>query len=944
MRWLILFFFSGAAALVYEVVWSKYLTLLLGSTSRAQTIVLVVFMLGLALGSRLFGEKSRKLHSPLKTYGVVECLIGIYGALFGWIYHFGDFLFGFLGAGMSFSGLGLIGLKVGISVLLLLPPTLLMGGTLPLIAAWLQREQADSDRWVGRFYAINSLGAVAGAALTGFFLIRTFGMGMTVLFAALINLGVGFVAIALSGGASKSNTIPAEVKSKKVSKVSREMIWGGMGVAISGGAAMGLEVVASRGLSLLFGSSTQAFSIVLVSFILGIGMGSYVVSSPRLSIRNLIGATWGVWGGAALLLVVWVLGIEYSAGIYLKVVSGLARNEVGYVYHEVLMICFSVVVLGIPAALLGAVLPLWMRFFQKDRPHQLGEQVGALLAWNTLGCVVGAWFVGFVIMPHWGLRGALGFLSLLLILGTLLLAGIMRKWGLILMSMIALWGVIWVGFHGDEHWKQVMSAGVYRLRAQNDFTFYLRQRSQFVKLLFYEDAADATVSVEKNPKLGQGDILSLRVNGKSDASTGTDLSTQYLLGHLPMFARPESREVFVLGFGSGVTAKALLGHPVGRITVAENCEPILRAAAFFAPWNGGALGDPRVHVCNEDARTVLKLDPRQYDVLVSEPSNPWFGGNSNVFTMEFYELAASRLKPDGIMVQWFHLYEMNDRIIQMLLRAFRTVFPHVEIWEGSSGDVIFMGGRQPWYWDAASMREVFERPEVKKDLMRIGMDSPETLWTRQVASQNTAFAIVDEGEIHSEEYPILEYDAPKAFYMGTISQFLNAFDERTWQWELVPALKRESLRSLNPEMVRRMFHAFHSGNPELMGAIQAGATGSVPCLLGGLQPVRQVPPPNSDETLKKLFQAEQWISTESSRWREGVQMISDVLKACEEGKNQGARNWSTTYFAFLAAKSAVLHEDLEQAWRVTDLGLRLDPGSEQLQYLKRILQRRDPRP
>jgi hypothetical protein len=375
---------------------------------------------------------------------------------------------------------------------------------------------------------------------------------------------------------------------------------------------------------------------------------------------------------------------------------------------------------------------------------------------------------------------------------------------------------------------------VFRSREKEFDAQAMSLRKQHIHILFYEDAADATVSVE------QGDDLPgvpstrgrcLRVNGKADATSHGDLSTQLLLAHLPMLARPGARDVFVFGLGSGISAGAMLSYPVEKIVIAENCDPVVRASLFFTNWNRSVLNDPRTRLWHEDARTVLKLSPQLYDVIVAEPSNPWTVGIGSVFSREFYEIAARRLKPGGIMAQWFHVYEMHDGIVSLVLRTFRTVFPCVEIWDPGSGDIVMLGSLQPWEANPGVFRQSFGFRGVRSDLDSIGIHSPEALLARQLASQRTAFAITGDGPIQSDLFPVLEYAAPRAFFIGDDSRMLEGFDERTRQQAVAPSDKLATLRSLSVPDVRSVFFPFSTVNGELLNSLlgkEAGA--NVPCV------------------------------------------------------------------------------------------------------------------
>jgi spermidine synthase len=847
---LTLFFFSGATALVYEVVWSKLLSQMFGSTIYAQTVVLAAFMGGLALGNWIVGRWSDRLRQPVRAYGCLEIAIGIYALLFLALDRVADQIFVGIGTHIvERSGL-LLALKGVLSVGLLLGPTMLMGGTLPLLAAWLQKSYADPGRRSARFYSVNSLGAVLGAALAGFWLVQTFGMVATLRITAAVNVIVGTLAILLSREATGEDArqgVPTEVLGgNKISNLKSEIsnpIWAGLIVALTGGISMGLEVLSSRSLALIFGSSLQSFAVVLIAFILGIGLGSAWIASARrtamLSERRVIVLLCLAGGWVALL----VFNIERWVDLYRFMHTQLNRTPAGYVYHELMITGMSMVILGLPAALIGAVLPLMMRAMSEGSAH-LGARVGALLTWNTLGAVVGTLFAGFVLMPEVGLRNAFVILAIALAL-TALATAWRQGWGMAgagCLGLAAMVGSIFI--FGDKDWQSVMSSGVFRIWETKFDPNVMGLRKEHVKILFYDDGPDATVSVEQGDGTVAPAALGLRINGKSDAGTlRWDLCNQLLLAHLPLLAKPGAKDVFVLGLGSGMTAGGALSFPIERLDVAENCEPVIRASKLFADWNHHVLSDPRTHLWNEDARTVLKLQSQVYDVIITEPSNPWTVGVGSVFSREFYELAARRLKPGGIVAQWFHLYDMNDDILRLVLRTFGSVFPFMEVWDTGTGDIVMLASKQPWTTGPEVFRRGFTNERVRTDLEMIDIESPEALLTRQLASQRTGFAIAGSGPLQSDLDPILEYAAPRAFYIGAGSRLLNDFDERTRQQLLAPEAKRRTLGSLPMASAQLVFVDFLTVNGELGGALfGAEPHGGVPC---AFQTPFPSPPPDA---------------------------------------------------------------------------------------------------
>lgn len=948
---LLLFFCSGATALVYEVLWSKYLTLMLGSTVQAQTVVLAVFMGGLALGNQLFGKRSTFIRQPLRTYAILELIIGGYAFFFPNLFHLGDWIF--VGAGSAVVDLPVLPLvlKLLLSLGLLLIPTVLMGGTLPLLAAWIQgRPGVDSESKVGIFYAVNSLGAVLGAALAGFYLVQTYGLVSGLQLTALANFLVGMAALVLAKRESlelKAQAPRNDAAPEPASAETADGAWFGLLVALSGGVSMGLEVLSSRALALIAGGSLQSFALVLMSFILGIGLGSVVISSSRAARKMGVNVIYGLLSGAAVMVMVHVLLIETVARLYVNAKYGLAPNPVGYIWHQLAIGLFSFLFLGLPAALLGAVVPLAIRLADV-RGISLGEKVGRLLTSNTIGAVIGVLLTGFVLMPVCGLRGALAALALILFGATAVIA-FQRGHspvvlGAVLLAAGSLAGVASTG----AKWQWVMSAGLFRVRniLLTDETF--DERKKVVDLVFYQDSPDATVSVEKTQQTNNTYQLTLRLNGKGDASTVGDLGTQYLLAHIPMMARPDAKKAFVLGFGSGITSGALLGHPIESLTIAENCGPVLAAGRLFAPWNRGVLTNSRVRIFNEDARSVLKLRPDRYDLIVSEPSNPWVVGVGSVFSQDFYRLCASRLTEGGVMGQWFHKYEMSDDIVFLIFRTFASVFPNMEIWDTQEGDLILLGSVKPWPSDPAHFQTVFNRPAPAKDLADLRIESAVALWARQVASQKTAPFIAGDGPVQTDEFPLLEYSAPRAFFLNSQANHLYLFDERTVQFTLADPAKITALRALPNQALLDSFSLYGPSSPDIRTYLQSINPSPNPPKLDPLGHIIFRAPESYPEDptrgsharteLIECVKAEGGILRDEANWKAHAQRINQVLTRLI-GRNELRPGFSPKYFAALAARKAIGRGDYQVALESLRLGFIFDPGDEQLSFLSRVLDR-----
>jgi predicted membrane-bound spermidine synthase len=726
-------------------------------------------------------------------------------------------------------------------------------------------------------------------------------------------------------------------------------------VALTGAVSMGLEVLASRCLCLIFGASLQVFAIVLMAFILGISFGSAVIASPNRKMLRAETTAILLLLVAALLIGLVVFNIENLVGIYLTAESGLNHNLMGFRFSRTLAGVVSIGVLGLPAAALGSVLPLSIRA-ASETSDLLGDRVGRLLTWNTLGAVAGSLLAGFVLMPVIGLRGSFTALAGLLVVVAIVAAIETRRTLVLVVGVAVGLFVCTASFSGDENWRYIFSAGVFRLNDINFTLDTLLKRSDVTHLDFYEDAADATVSVEH---LKGSKEYSLRVDGKVDASSKGDGSTQLLLAYLPLMARPESKDVFCFGMGSGITAGATLNYPIEHLTVAENCGPVLRAAKIFEPWNNGVLTNNRARLYHEDARAVLKISPQKYDVIISEPSNPWMVGVASVFTREFYQLAANRLKPGGIMTQWFHTYEMDDDTVNVVLRTFESVFPQMEIWDAGEGDIVILGSDRPWLSNSEVFGKAFELSGVRRNLATIGLVSPEAILARRLASQRTAFAIAGPGPMQGDESPILEYAAPRAFYLYAhhIGVFrIQRYDERTWQMDLASDEANNDLAKLDPSALQTIFATGQgSANGDLQLYLRnrfehalgrepihpiVSGNHAMPCSLQGTNKSFGVYTPPSAATNALTHQ----LAMAEYNWRTGrekesaIESIQNALDSVTDFHSQDA-DWSPAYYADLAVKASLRLADAERARTILLRGLQLEPDSDQLHYLARILLR-----
>jgi len=779
---LLIFLLSGASGLIYQVVWTRSLMLVFGSTTQAVSTVLAAFMGGLALGSVLAARRGDRLANPLRTYAWIElaiagmsvAVLGVLPALTP-IYRAAHDL-----AGASPAALD--ALRFLLAGLALLPPTTLMGATLPILSAHAERapRRGPGRRRVrgsgaGALYAANTIGAVAGTAIAGFALLPALGMTRSALVAAAANLAAAVAAWLLSrkrveaalpaaGPAASREPVPSPADTGRFAALL-------LVFAASGAGALIFEVVWTRILSLVLGSSTQAFTIMLTTFLTGLALGSAFATRLLPRIRNPIAAFALVElgaGASALLGVTLFPELPYAFLALFRSVGDapLALDAGRFLIAAVVMLPTTLI--------LGAAFPLAARAALADGPP-VSRRVGVLYTWNTVGAIIGSTAAGFSLIPSLGLQGTLvaGCLILLASGGLLVVLSPggrpVTRLGIAALLLICLPGL----FLGMPPWNRaVMTSGVFQYAPR--YVTQFQSRRQFLdyhgnlRQLFYEDGPTTTVAVERRPERVDGKVNTvLSVNGKVDASSVGDMETQVLLGQLPLLVAGRARSVLVIGMGSGVSAGSTLTHPVDDLTIVEIEPAIVRAQALFSEVNGRPLSDPRTTIRINDARNDLLVSDRSYDVIISEPSNPWISGPSKLFTREFFSLARSRLNAGGVLCQWVQLYGLDAPTLSSLLRTYADVFPHRAIFKGALGDLLILGSERELTLDAAVIAARMERPPVGDDLARVGIRSPADLLVRfRAGDEGIEAFIAPDGDVplNTDDNALVEFAAARSLY------------------------------------------------------------------------------------------------------------------------------------------------------------------------------------
>ena len=769
------FFLSGAAGLVYEVIWMRMLGLVFGHTVFAVTTVLAAFMTGLALGAFLFGRAIDRLGRPLRIYALLEGGIGIACLLVPFLLAQAQTLYLMLYRLVGFSFFALTCGQFVVVFLILLVPTTLMGASLPVVATFFVSRMEDLGRRVGDLYALNTFGAVAGAAAAGFFLVPTIGIRATTFLAASVNLAIAALTLMADRWPRRphdvrtppSTSTPASVR-VQAQELPLHVTWLILaGIGLSGAASMVYEVAWTRALSLVVGSSTYAFSAMLTTFLVGLALGSFLFAriwGKRPPDAALFGWLELAVGLSALAL---VPTFERMPDLVLMIFKRLSPSPTGALLTQ-FGISFGLMI--VPTMLIGATFPCAVQICARGLPR-VGRDIGKVYSVNTVGTIVGTLLAGFLLVPWLGAQASMtAAAGINVAVGAAALAASTptRRFGR-LAAALPLVLLFIAGAVLVPRWnRQLMVGGVsiyvQRFTSEADPAARFRDDAASRQLLYYREGINSTVAVERSER-----TTSLKVGGKVDASNGADMTTQLMLGHLPILLHPRPERVLAIGLGSGVTVGALTRHPVVReIDVVELEPAVVEASDFFAEENRNALRDPRVRLVIGDARNFVLANTSQYDIVTSEPSNPWMAGVANLFSREFYQLVRRRLADDGIMVQWVHGYSLFPRELKMIVNTFRQVFPHSTLWRTMLGDYLLVGGATPLTVDYRLLEErIAAAPAIREDMALLRLDAAPDLLT---------FFLLDEGDLarfalgaseNTDDKPLLEFAAPMALYADT---------------------------------------------------------------------------------------------------------------------------------------------------------------------------------
>lgn len=741
-----LFLLSGAIGLGYEIVWIKILALHFGNSAWSISAVVAAFMAGLGVGSWWAGRKIRRIQNPLRVYAWLELCIAAFGVLSIPVFENVDRLLGPLYLALENHFYVFVFVRLIFAFVILIVPTFLMGASLPVLIAALIKKN-DFDRTVGFLYGINTVGAALGVYLTGFFLLPFLGIRATLYVLVIGGILVGALAWGFSRQSQETGTTRESQHEESAPRIPILFY-----VAALSGGAIGIffEIAWARLLAPIVGSSTYAFSIILTTFLIGIGLGGLIVSRGGLS-RKSAQSYIGIFiSTAALATVLGLFLVNHLPDMFLRLARASGR-------HMAVFFLFQGVLAGtlmlLPTLCLGIVLPLCM---------VSQDYVGRIYAANTIGSILGSLLAGFVFLPLVGVRN-----SIVIIAATGICIGLVLiyldkrvslRWKRSVLGFIGLFLAVIIFLNPTVDSAYLQQGFFRRVLSSEAPSDKIGPTKPY--LLFTRDGITSTVAVYR---VSGGTWLT--VNGKADASTLGDMGTQYLLGHLPLAFSPQAKKVCVIGFGSGATVNAIAGHAIEQIDVVELEPAVLETAGYFASVNDNILTDPRVRVHVEDGRTFLKYRQEVYDFIISEPSNPWIVGVGSLFTTEFYRSVKKRLAPGGVFCQWIQNYEMSDETRGTMLSTLAAEFNHVQLFS-NRGDLICIATNHPVQIDREAVAKMFKNPGFRRTAARLDIENPYDLFVGYLSSFPENFEPYQSHQRNTDDNHWLEFHAPFEMYQG----------------------------------------------------------------------------------------------------------------------------------------------------------------------------------
>jgi spermidine synthase len=753
---------SGLAGLIYEVTWTRLLTLYIGHTTAAASAVVAAFLGGLAIGAAMGGRVAstltpkRALHAYIAlevAVAVCALLLPLELSLFRPLLRsaYAD------GAGSLFPLI-----RVLSCIVMVMLPALALGATFPMAIRWFTRASGEPATKSSALYFLNTVGAAIGSLLAGFVLIPSIGIRGTIGVAIAATTAAAVLVLLAAKSSDASIDVPPPVVKPRQTAADRKHSYAPPWLAItilalSGFAALVHEIAWTRILSLLLGPTTYAFAATLAAVIAGVaigsGIGTWLVSTRAPKAAGML--------AFAMLLAAVTAGQAYSlAGTRLPMmVARYVADDADFDQLLLRGVLLTMALILPTSACLGAAFPLTLSLAEPST-GQAASRFGLVYAVNTIGSVAGSLAAGFFFIPAFGIQPTLWIVSACLIAGTLALifsgalTGLSRGVGLAVAAIAAVLVAISPGWD-----RELLASGVYMYAPYVPKDLDLETQLKAGELLYYEEGAAATVSVKKLTG-----TTTLAVDGKTDASNRGDMLTQKLIAHLPLLLHKNPQNVFIIGLGSGMTAGAALTHPIARADVIEISPEVVKASDFFKKENRNALADPRTNLIIGDGRSHLALSDRMYDVIISEPSNPWIAGVSSLFTTEFFASARARLAPGGVICQWVNAYNISAQDLRSVVATFTSVFPEGTVWLVGRDDVLLLATLDPLEPALATLPQRMQRHDVAADLASIGVADAFSLTSLYVAGPGELSSYTSGAGVFTDDRLTLEFTAPRELH------------------------------------------------------------------------------------------------------------------------------------------------------------------------------------
>jgi len=758
----VIFFLSGATSLVYQVAWVRKLSLFFGSDVYSAAITLSAFMGGLGIGSWIAGLLGRRLTRPLLVYGTLEMAIGVYAVAFALVLAFFDPLLSEIYRGHYQSSPWIYQTaRAAVAFGVLLPPTALMGATLPLVIQHFALSDRVLGTRIGHFYAMNTVGALTGAIIGGFVLLPQLGVASSIAASALVNLAIGAAAVwlALSVGpifAEASSTV-ASVTPRKGN---RNLLM--LAIGISGFAALALEVVWMRILVQSFSATVYAFSIMLACFLGGIFIGSerearYVDQRLRPAER-LLRLELALFSYVAALAVL----TYFVPGFFGTLLWGITAATGGSfaVASIAAQAVAAALLIFLPTYWLGAAFPLAAKVYVRDINERAAD-TGRVYAANTFGALLGALAAGFVLIPLLGARN-----SLLVIAGLFLVAAFLLQ----PLSEAP------TEAHDRPLRLAAVGAGlvcavIALLLPRQILVNFNMQQSSRPDVIYHGEGVAHTVDIIRTPTKN----TLMMVNGNIEADTTLVQRRHFILkAHLPLLLHRDPKDVAVIGLGLGMTLAATARNPAAeRIRLVELSPEMVEAHRYLRDLTDDVLANPKIRLLIDDGRNFLNRSPETFDMITADPIHPRITGVGYLYSREYYEAVQSRLRPGGYILHWMPMYAISRRSFDVAFRTFASVFPHASFWY-VRGHGLFVAGKEPLAVDYPTLAQRFAAPAVKRDFESIGIGSPQQLLShllmdeRQIAQYLTSAARLGTS-LNTDDNSYLEYATPFEFLHSTRS-------------------------------------------------------------------------------------------------------------------------------------------------------------------------------